>query len=45
MSNKNLNIVGYFDDKYTDFKMMNGLYYGPVSYAHRLINNFEDIRL
>jgi acetyltransferase EpsM len=43
-TNKNIKIVGYFDDKFYDFKTENGIYYGPVSCASLLLNHFEDIR-
>jgi acetyltransferase EpsM len=42
--NKNIKIVGYFDDKFYDFKTENGIYYGPVSYASLLLNHFDEIR-
>jgi acetyltransferase EpsM len=43
-SNKHFEIIGYFDDKYEDFNNQNGLYFGPVSLARKLLQYVDDIR-
>ncbi|WNF35313.1 acetyltransferase [Bacillaceae bacterium IKA-2] len=43
-ANNEHQIVGYLDDKYEDVTINNQTYYGPISFAHEIINSFKDIQ-
>ena len=44
LSNKNLSIFGYLDDKHIDKRIHNGLFLGPISYANEIVRQQNDIR-
>ncbi|MDQ0242571.1 acetyltransferase EpsM [Bacillus fengqiuensis] len=44
LSNKEYEIVGYLDDRYQEVTMIDGMYYGPIMAAQRLISYFEDLK-
>jgi acetyltransferase EpsM len=43
-ANSDYQIVGYLDDKYEDVTSINQAYYGPISFAHEMINSFNEIK-
>lgn len=44
-SNKDYELVGYFDEKYSELIYKEDLFYAPVSYVRKMINLFENLRL
>lgn len=43
-ANNEHQIVGYLDDKYADVTINNQIYYGPISFAHEIINSSKEIK-
>ena len=41
---KGIEIVGYFDDKYDNSYFQQGIYYGPILSAKKLLDCFEEIK-
>ncbi|MCM3650425.1 acetyltransferase [Metabacillus litoralis] len=44
LSNKNLHIVGYLDDKFEDYLIEDETFYGPISAYQFLIDKFDEIK-
>ncbi|WP_394186449.1 acetyltransferase [Metabacillus halosaccharovorans] len=44
LSNQNLHIVGYLDDKFEDYIIMDEMFYGPISAYQFLLDKFERIK-
>lgn len=44
LSNRDNNIVGYFDDRYKEFKCKEDTYFGPIASTKKLLNINRDIR-
>ena len=41
---KGIEIVGYLDDKYENSYFNQGIYYGPILSAKKMLDYFEDIK-
>ncbi|MFC3884789.1 acetyltransferase [Bacillus songklensis] len=44
LSNKEYKIVAYLDDRYEDVTMIDGMYYGPIMAAQKMIGYFDDLK-
>lgn len=44
LSEQDNEIVGFLDDKYEDVRLIENIYYGPISSVNRLIDYFDDIK-
>lgn len=44
LSNENMKVFGFLDDKFKTFSYENGMYIGPVKSALELVKNVEDIK-
>ncbi|MGF9965390.1 acetyltransferase [Bacillus rhizoplanae] len=44
LSNKGYEIVGYLDDRYEDVAIIDNIYFGPISTAYEMINDFNQIK-
>jgi acetyltransferase EpsM len=42
--NKEYEIVAYLDDQYRNVTMIDGVYYGPIMTAHKIIGYFDEIK-
>ena len=42
---KGIEIVGYLDDKYENSYLQQGIYYGPILSAKKLLDCFEEIQV
>lgn len=44
LSDRNHEIVGFLDDKYSEFRLIGHTYYGPISSADKLFEHGDDVK-